>query len=416
MKTLPATQPSRTRLFVILMAMVFSLSPFAIDMYLPALPTMAAHFASDMDAMEASVAVYLLAFALGQFIFGALADSVDKSKLLMFGLAGFAMASVFIAVSDSQTSLYVWRALQAFSAGTSVVVYALIQQKYSTKQSSQIISYVMSVVVIAPMIAPLIGGQILLIFSWKMIFYVLAGYALVALLVIQGVQLGREKLLPKSETKPLNFANLKNGYKHIFSNSTTLAYVLAGGFSFAGLFAFVSGSPFVYMEYFKASPELFGGLVALNALAMVGMNLVNAKLLGDMDPTKKLIAGGFLLAAVSINLMAVAYFNLGLSFVVAAVVMYVGCLGLTAANAIAGALASAKQYAGMVSGVNGVLQFGLGAGASFAVSVAASTSAMTMNATMAVCGLLSFACVLLLLFKQSRANKLDQQLVSGEGI
>ena len=91
MKTLPVTQPPRTGLFVILMAMVFSLSPFAIDMYLPALPTMAAHFGSSMDAMEASVAVYLLAFALGQFVFGAMADSVDKSKLLMLGLCGLVL-------------------------------------------------------------------------------------------------------------------------------------------------------------------------------------------------------------------------------------------------------------------------------------------------------------------------------------
>jgi len=390
-------QKPNTGLFVFIMAIVFSLSPLAVDMYLPALPAMAIYFGSSIDAMEASVAVYLLAFALGQFCFGAIVDSVDKRKILVVGLMGYASASIFIGLSDSEISLYIWRGVQAFSAGTSVVVYALVHQKYSTKQSSQIVSYILSVVIIAPMVAPLIGGQILVSFSWNMIFYLLGVYALIAFIVLQAALLYSPELLPKSETKSINLADLKHGYRQIFSNTKILCYVLAGSFAFAGLFAFLSGSPFVYIEYFGVHPEDFGWFVALNALAMVSVNMINAKLLGNVDPTLKLIMGGILLGAVSIYLLLVAYLDLGLWFIVAGVVMYVGCLGLTAANAIAGAMANAKEYAGMVSGVYGVLQFGLGAVASTVVSISASTSAMTMNATMAVCGVISFAFVLVLL-------------------
>ncbi len=395
----------QTVLFVLLMAMVFSLSPLAIDMYLPAMPTMAAHFGSSIDAMEASVAVFLFGFALGQFFFGAISDSFDKSRLMILGLLGFAIASYFVAQSDTTTKLYLWRALQAFSSGSSVVVFAMIQQRYKTDadggaaNSSKVISYIMSAVVIAPMIAPMVGGQILKNFSWQMIFYVLSAYAIITFVVIQIFQTGSKKILPESIKKPLQISNLLKAYKHIFSNTTTLAYIFAGGFSFAGLFAFVSGSPFVYMEYFNASPDEFAGLVAINAIAMIGMNLINAKVFGHVDPTKKLIFGGFLIFVISIYLMVVAYLDLGLVFVVTGVVMYVGCLGLTASNAMAGALVSAKEYAGMLSGINGVLQFGIGAAASTLVSVSASTSPMTMNVAMAVSGILCFTFVLVLMKK-----------------
>jgi len=375
------------------MAMVFSLSPFAIDMYLPALPSMAGFFNSNIDAMEASVSVYLIFFALGQLILGALADSINKARLLMVGLITFATASVMIGLATSLTELYFWRSVQAFSGGSSVVVFALIQFFYGNKKSGQIISYVMACVVVAPMIAPMIGSQILVFAGWRWIFYALAAFACVTLAA-------QVKLLPSSKVtqtqKPLNLNALFSGYKTVLSNGTTMAYVFAGGSAFAGLFAFVAGSPFVYIEYFGVSPTQFGWLVALNAIAMVGMNLINARLLKDVDPTQKLIIAGILLAIVGAYLFTVAYFHLSLVFVVVGVIAYVGLLGLTAANAISAALATAGKNAGLLSGINGVLQFGLGALSSAAVSISASTDATTMNTIMAICALSTLIFVLIL--------------------
>lgn len=370
--------------FVILMAMVFSLSPFAIDMYLPALPNMANFFNSGIDSMEASVSVYLIFFALGQLILGALADSINKSTLLIIGLIAFALSSVMIGQATSVMELYVWRALQAFSGGSSVVVFPLIQLLYGNKQSNQVISYVMACVVIAPMIAPMVGSQILVLVGWEWIFYALGIFSLIILLA-------QIRLLPPSKvvqpTVPNNFRSLLSGYKNVLSNSTTMAYVFAGGSSFAGLFAFVAGSPFVYIEYFGTTTTQFGYLVALNAIAMVGANLINARLLKEVDATLKLIVAGFLLAIVGIYLMAVAYLSLSLAYVVAGVVAYVGLLGLTTANAISGALATVGKNGGLLSGINGVLQFGLGALSSVVVSISASTDASTMNNTMGVCAM-----------------------------
>jgi len=322
-----------------------------------------------------------------------LADSVNKARLLMFGLMAFAVASVMIGFSSSLSDLYIWRAIQAFSGGSSVVVFALIHSFYGNKNSGKIISYVMACVVIAPMIAPMIGSQILAIAGWNWIFHTLAVIACVTLLA-------QQTLLPASKVtqaqQALNLSVLFSGYKKIISNSTTMAYVFAGGSAFAGLFAFIAGSPFVYIEYFGVSPTQFAYLVALNAIAMVSMNLINARLLNDVDPTQKLIVAGMLLAIVGVYLFTVAYFHLSLVFVVAGVVAYVGLLGLTAANAISAALATAGKNAGLLSGVNGVLQFGLGALSSAAVSIGVSTDATTMNTIMAVCGLSTLFFVLIL--------------------
>ena len=368
--------------FVILMAMIFSLSPFAIDMYLPALPSMATYFSSSIDAIEASVAIYLIFFALGQLVLGALADSMNKAKILLIGVSIFTIASGMIAFANSIPELYFWRAVQAFSSGSSVVVFALIHHFYGNKNSNQIISYVMACVVIAPMIAPMIGSEVLLMANWQSIFLVLAGFAIITLFTL--VALIPPKKV-KDQWQPLNVKTLRSGYKSIFSNRTTMAYILAGGSAFAGMFAFIAGSPFVYIEYFGVSPTQFSYLVALNAVAMITMNLINARLLKEVDATTKLIVAGVLLAVVGAYLATVAYLQLSLIYVVAGIITYVGILGLTAANAISAALASAQGNTGILSGVNGVLQFGLGALSSTVVSISQSVDASTMNYTMAVC-------------------------------
>ncbi len=382
--------------FVALMAMVFSLSPFAIDMYLPALPSMANFFSTKIDDLEASVSIYLIFFALGQLILGAFADAINKAKLLLLGLLVFAFASAMIGLSSSLSELYFWRAIQAFSGGSSVVVFALIHTLYGNKKSNQIISYVMACVVIAPMIAPMIGSQLLSVAGWEWIFYTLAVFALITIFT-------QLKLLPANkigyQPQPLNLKSLFAGYRSILSNGTTMAYILAGGSAFAGMFAFIAGSPFVYIEYYGVTPTQYSGLVALNAIAMMGMNLINARLLVNVDPTRKLILAGVLLAIDGAYLISAAFLNLSLVFIVVGIVIYIGLLGLIASNAISAALATAGENTGVLSGVNGVLQFGIGALSSAAVSISESIDATTMSSVMAACALSTLIFVILLSYK-----------------
>ncbi|WP_204378444.1 multidrug effflux MFS transporter [Agaribacterium haliotis] len=376
--------------FISLMALIFSLSPFAIDMYLPALPNMAAYFQSSIDAMEASVAVYLMAFAAGQLVFGAIADSVNKARLLLVGMGVFALASIMLAYSEQLLSLYSWRAVQAFAGGSAVVVLPLIHQHFDARQSNKVISYVMACVVIAPMIAPLIGSQILLVAGWQGIFFVLAALSVATMLL-------QLRLLPSrgfdSANKAFSFKRLLEGYKSIFKNRQALALVLTGGSAFAGMFAFISGAPFVYIEYFSVSPSLFSVLLAVGALAMMLANIANARLLNRVSARKKLLLFTPLFALSGAFLAAVATLNLALPYVVAGIVLYMAALGLISANAISAAMQAADEHAGVLAGVSGVLQFGLGALASALVAAGQSQDATTMAYTMAACAVLAVICV-----------------------
>lgn len=149
-----------------------------------------------------------------------------------------------------------------------------------------------------------------------------------------------------------------------------------------------------------ATPEQFSWLVALNAVAMISMNLLNARLLKNVDATKKLVIAGGLLAVVGVYLGVVGFLQLSLAYVVVGVIAYIGLLGLTAANAISAALASVQGSTGVLSGVNGVLQFGLGALASAVVSISVSVDATTMNYTMALCSLVTLFFVSVLYFNK----------------
>lgn len=395
--------------FVCLMAMIFSLSPLAIDMYLPALPQMADFFETRIDAMEASVAIYLLSFALGQLVFGTLADKLNKTSLLSWGLIGFAIASFIVALSDNLTGLFLGRAAQGFLGGTSVVVFALIQQNYGKQKSSQIISYIMAVVVVAPMVAPMIGSQILVHLGWQWIFFCLGFFAFITFFTQLFINSQASSSKAEKASSPSNqtaenkvqISQIFKGYKFVLTNPLTLSYMFAGAASFAGLFAFVSGSPFVYMSLYQVSPQDYSLLVGLNAIAMISTNLLNARHLGHIDPTIKLIWAGIGLGIIGLYLFIAASLALPLPYIVLGVVLYMAMLGFTSANAIAGVLSSSGQYAGLASGLNGVMQFGLGAFASAIISLSSSINSMPMAFTMAASGLITclFAFVLI---KQTR--------------
>jgi DHA1 family bicyclomycin/chloramphenicol resistance-like MFS transporter len=386
--------------FVCLMAMVFALSPLAIDMYLPALPQMADFYHTKIDAMEASIAIYLLSFALGQLAFGSLADGLNKNHLLSFGLLGFAIASIVVALSDNLTQLYLGRAAQGFLGGTSVVVFALIQQHYGQQKSSQIISYIMAVVVVAPMVAPMIGSQILAYLGWQWIFFSLGFFAFITLFtqLFMNTQIQKSQHNDKkNKVNKLALRALLHGYKVVLTNPLTLSYMFAGAAAFAGLFAFVSGSPFVYMSFYHVSPEQYSLLVGINAIAMITTNLMNARLLGHLDATLKLIWAGISLGVIGLYLFIVSSLNLPLLFIVCGVVLYVAMLGFISANAIAGVLSNSGRFTGLASGLNGVMQFGLGALASAVISLSDSINSIPMAYTMAASGIITTGFILRLL-------------------
>ena len=370
--------------YVVVLGAVFMLAPFGIDMYLPAFPTIAIDLSTSNDALERTVAIFLFGYALGQLILGPLSDAIGRRTILIGGLVTYTAASILLGTSQSIGELYFWRFFQALGGAGSVVVFPMVRDRFGATEGARIISYIMALTVVAPLIAPIIGGYVLIYVSWQAIFFVLAVFGVLTFLGSTG--LIREE---RTTRKPLALRSVISGYVAVLSQRRILGAVLAGGLAFAGLFAFVAGSPFVYITYFGVSPEYYGYLVGLNALAMIGANLVNAQLLAEIDPVRKTFAGAIGLAIAGVALLIFALAGLGLAWIVIGVVLYVASMGLVATNAIVAALSVMPDENGTVSAINGALQFAIGALASLIVSLMASTDAVPMTLVMAGSGVLS---------------------------
>lgn len=391
--------------FVICLAAVFSLAPLAIDMYLPALPAMAEGLSSSIDDIEASVAVFLLGYAASQLVLGPLSDRIGRIRVLIGGLGLFAVGSVLCGVATSPVELYAYRFIQAIGGGASVVVFAMVQDRFDEKESARVISYIMAVVVVAPLIAPIAGGEILVRFGWEWIFFALAASGTIVLAAAPLILTDA----PTARTAPrasftAGLGKLAGDYRVVLGNGPVMAHILTGAFSFAGLFAFVAGSPFVYITYFGVAPDDYGYLVGANAAVMIAMNLLNARVLHNMPPTSKAIVGAVVIGIASVALVLFNAAAFGLWWIVGGVVAYVGVLGLISANAIAGALASFSAQRGTASAVYGVCQFGLGALSSAVISWIDSTDATAMVHVMAGCGLLALLSALPLFIIRRRTG------------
>lgn len=376
--------------YVAVLGGVFMLAPFAIDMYLPALPTIAAALGTGIDEVEATVAIYLLGFAVGQLILGPVSDAYGRRNVLIAGLGVYIVASVMAGLATQLETLYLWRFLQALGGAGSVGVFPLVRARFGEAGGAQVISYIMALTVVAPLLAPIIGGYVLAFAGWGAIFTLLGVLGALAILATLTM------ITDVPDRRPLSVSGVLTGYAAVLREPRILAAIAAGGFAFAGLFAFVAGSPFVYISYFGIAPENYGYLVALNAVAMIGANLINAQFLNDAEPVAKIMAGTIVLALAGVALVIIAALNLGLAPLVVAVVVFVGGLGFTATNAIVAALAVLPEENGTVAAINGAGQFSIGALSSFLVSLMASTSALPMTLIMCGCGLAALVSAVLL--------------------
>jgi MFS transporter, DHA1 family, multidrug resistance protein len=381
-------------IFVAVLSAVFMLAPFAIDMYLPALPTIAQDLNASIDQIEATVAILLFGYALGQLVLGPLSDRFGRVPILLLGLITFAVASALASIVQSVEQLYLCRLFQAFGGAGSVVVFPMVRDRFDEQRSGQIVSYIMAATVVAPLIAPIIGAYILLAAGWEAIFLTLAAMGLATFVAAKLTV--KPQSTPSARRAAFSIKSILAAYRIVLGNWTIMAHILAGGFAFAGLFAFVAGSPFVYITYFGVAPQTYGYLIGLNAAAMIGANLINAQLLPNVDTTLKTIIGAILLAIAAGPLIAINLAGANLPIIVAGIVAYVGALGFTATNAIVGALSQLPEENGTVSAINGATQFSIGAASSLIISVTASTNATPMIITMAACGLLALIAALTL--------------------
>ncbi|HYH19910.1 MAG TPA: Bcr/CflA family multidrug efflux MFS transporter [Azospirillum sp.] len=348
-----------TRWLSVVLSTMMAFGPLSIDMYLPALPEIGRDLAASPASVQMSLSGFFLGFGIGQLVWGPLGDRVGRRGPIAAGIALFVLGSVGCALTGDATHLAMWRFVQAFgSCAAPVLARAMVRDLYPQDQAARMLSLMMLIMSVAPMAAPLVGGQVLAHFGWRAIFYGLAGFGVLAMVALFTVP----ESLPVSRRSGASIPSMAFGYVRLLGNRRYLAYSLSGAFFFGGMFAYIAGTPFVYIEYFGVAPELYGLLFGLNVVGMMIFNIVNRRLVQTMGSDRVLRAGAVAGAVFGIVLAVVGVTGaLGLVGIVVPLFAYLSMTGLIAANAMAGAMSVNPAMAGAASGLAGTLQFGVGA-------------------------------------------------------
>ncbi|TKB49372.1 Bcr/CflA family multidrug efflux MFS transporter [Ferrimonas sediminicola] len=373
---------------ILLLGALAGLTPLAIDMYLPAIPTIADEMGASVATTQLTVSFFLVGFAVGQLLYGSLTDAYGRMPVLGASLGVFILASVAATWSRSVEMLIAARTLQALGgAGASVVVMAVLRDLFQKERFARAMSFVMLVMNLAPLAAPILGGFLLIQGGWRAIFVLLALFAL-ALVVMMRWRVG--ETLPTEQRRPAGVKAALALYRSILAHGTVRAHLIVGTLFSASLFLFITGSSYVYIRYFGVAAEHFGFLFGLNILTMMALTTLNARFVARVGTARMMLRG--LLTTALGALLALVTSLLGdppLWAVVIPIMLMMGPLGMVSANATTLALDAFDGAAGSVSALGGAMRFLAGAVAGGLLSLVHPQSPAPMLTGMAVCSLAS---------------------------
>jgi len=372
---------SAHRRFILILGAISAIGPLSIDMYLPSLPAIGHDLQADAASVQMTVTAYFVGLAIGQLAYGPISDRYGRTQPLLFGLALYALASIGCALAPSVEALIGMRFLQALGGCAGMVITrAMVRDRFPVDEVAKVLSALVLVMGVAPILAPTLGGKIYLWFGWHAIFVVLVGYAL---LCIAAIVFGVEEA-PRERAPPLAVRSVAKDYLRIVSHRRFMGYALAGGCAQAGMFAYITASPFVFIDYFGLAPDHYGFLFGANAFGLIFASQLNARVLRHFRAEKLLRTTLMIYLCAAMLMLACASTGFGGFWGIALpLVVCTSCLGFTFPNSQAGAMAPFGDRAGMASAMLGTLQFVLAGLSSIVVAALHSGNALGMAATIA---------------------------------
>ncbi|MER5543175.1 multidrug effflux MFS transporter [Streptomyces sp. NPDC002589] len=368
--------------------------PLAMDMYLPSLPEVTRSLHAPAATVQLTLTACLLGMALGQLVVGPMSDRWGRRRPLLAGLAVYLVATALCALAPNVETLVALRLAQGLAGAAGIVIArAVVRDLYDGVAMARFFSTLMLISGAAPIVAPLIGGQILRVTDWRGVFVVLT---VVGTLLAALVWLRLPETLPPADRHAGGAGTALRAMRGLLADLPFTGYMLAGGFAFAALFAYISASPFVIQEIYGASPQTFSLLFGLNSVGLVIAGQVNGKLLVGRVALEKVLACGLaviVLAASALLLMSAgALGGTGLAPVAAALFVLMSAMGITLPNAQSLALMRTRHAAGSASALLGTTSFLVGAVASPLVGVAGEHTAVPMAVVQLAGALVAAAC------------------------
>lgn len=377
-------------LMFIALGAIGTLTPLAIDMYLPAMPAIAKDLGVSAGAVQVTLTAYTAGFAIGQLIHGPLADSYGRRPIMIVGTLCFALAGVLSALSQGIIELTWVRAAQGFAgAAAAVIIQAVVRDMFDREDFARAMSFVTLTVTLAPLIAPMLGGYLAIWFGWRSIFWVLALFAIAVIgLVLWQIP---ETLKPENR-QPLHLGSTLKNYFSLCRNSEAMGLIFAGAFSFSGMFAFLTAGSFIYIDIFGVSPSEFGYLFGLNIVAMIAMTMLNGRMVKKVGSHAMLRLGLTIQLLAGFGLFLGWWFDAGIWGTVPFVVMFIGTISTIGSNSMGLLLSGYPRMAGTASSLAGTLRFGTGSLVGSIVAALPGDTMWPMVFAMAGCSLLSVAC------------------------
>ncbi|MGL6209044.1 MAG: multidrug effflux MFS transporter [Paracoccaceae bacterium] len=384
----------------LVLGLLSCIGPFAIDMYLPAMPEIGRDLGTSVQAMQATITAYFIAFGLAQLIYGPWADQAGRKPPLYAGIGVFVVGSILCTFAPNIEWLTAGRFIQGLGgAALMVVPRAIIRDLYTGPQATQLMAAVMLVISISPMLAPLAGSGLMAVGDWRWIFAALLVASVVSLLILRLAQ--PETLAPENRQR-FDLTTARAGAVRLFGDRGFMALTFLGGFGMASFFVFIASAAFVYTESFGLSPVQFSLAFAVNAIGFFASSQL-AGVLGHRYGPRAVMA----VATAGFAAITLALFLLGLAGGVTLWVCMAGlfaanaCLGLVIPTAMVMALDDHGEIAGLASSLGGTLQMLVGGVMIAAVGPFFDGGVVPMLGAIALCGVAAFALSRLVVGRQA---------------
>lgn len=385
---------------VLVLGLLSCIGPFAIDMYLPAIPDIGRDLGASVSVMQNSLTSYFAAFGIAQLVYGPWADQAGRRRPLAAGLVIFALGAVICTFAQSGEMLAAGRFVQGLGgAAVMVIPRAIIRDTATGHDATRMMAAVMLVVSVSPMLAPMAGTIVLAVADWRVIFATLCVFALVLLALVKWAL---PESLDPAQRQPMQMGPMWRGAKTLLSDKVFLALTLVGGFSSGSFYVFVASAPYVYTETFKLTGTQFSIAFAINAIGFFLFSQFAAGLSKRFGavPLVRWSSTAFMVVTVgSLALALAGYAN----FLTVAAGLFVNnaVLGLVIPTAMVLALEPHGKIAGLASSMGGAIQMLVGGAMIMLTAPFFDNSALPMLSAIAVCGVA--VCVMALSLKVKKA-------------
>lgn len=374
----------------IVLGLLSAIGPFAIDMYLPALPTIQQSLGADVGAVQMSLMAFFISVGVGQLVYGPLSDMFGRKPPIYFGLSLFALGSIGCAMAPDIHSLILCRFVQGLGACAGMVVpRAIVRDMHTGNDAARLMSLLMLVFSVSPILAPLTGSLVIRLASWRGIFWVVTGAAALGLLMVASVL---KETRSAEQRVASGVASALAAYRTLLKDRHFLGLVFIGAFGVSSFFAYLANSSFVLIDHYGLTPTQYSMAFSVNAIAFIGAAQFTGALgsrYGLKRVVKMAVAG---YAVTMLLLLAVLLAGVDrLAVMMALLFVGYGFLGLVIPSTAVLALDRHGAIAGTASALMGTFQFVTGAVVIAVIRLFLNGTALPMVAGIAACAWIAFA-------------------------